>query len=123
MSAGSTERAGRVLARHVDVVVLKVVRVREEHRVGGAVEEEAQALGQVAQVGGLAPDEQVEQRAVELRVAHPLGSNVALRLEVAPRVLVTPHRHLVVLPAQPRLHDLGIIQHQQITRTKQALQL
>ena len=48
VSAGSTERAGRVLARHVDVVVLEVVRVREEDRVGGAVEEEAQALGEVA---------------------------------------------------------------------------
>ena len=72
VNAGSTERAGRVLARHVDVVVLEVVRVREEHGVGGAVEEEAQALGQVAQVGGLAVEEEEEEEALELRVAHPL---------------------------------------------------
>ena len=39
---------------------------------GHAVEEEAEALGKVAQVGGLAVEEEEEEEALELRVAHPL---------------------------------------------------
>ena len=40
-------------------------------RVGRAVEQEAEALGQVAQVGGLAVQQEEEQQPLELRVAQP----------------------------------------------------
>jgi hypothetical protein len=55
------ERAGRVVRRQLGLPRLVralgggVVRVREQQRVGRAVKEEAEALGQVAQVGRLAP--------------------------------------------------------------------
>ena len=40
-------------------------------RVGHAVEQEADAFGQVAQVGSLPVEEEEEQQPLELRVAQP----------------------------------------------------
>ena len=64
----------------------------EGERVGRAVEEEADALGQEAQVGGLAVDEKVEEQLVQLRCAHPvlllLDRQELERAEEGPRAVL-----------------------------------
>ena len=50
-----------------------------------AVEEEAEALGQEAQVGGLAVEEQVEDELVQLRRAHPVLLLPTVRNSNGPR--------------------------------------
>ena len=57
----ASHRTGEVDARRVEVVA----RVLEQQAVRHAVEEEAEALGEVAQVGGLAVEEEEEEEALQ----------------------------------------------------------
>ena len=65
-------------------------------RVGRAVEQEAEALGQVAQVGGLAVQQEEEQQPAELRVAQP-GVGFLGALELPDRDVVRAERDVTWL--------------------------